>query len=236
MNETTRITVDLIIPAFNEEEAIRAVLRDIPKGILRNIVVVDNGSTDHTARNAAELGATVLVEERKGYGNACLKGMAYLENLPEGDPPEIVLFMDGDHSDYPEEMQRILDPIMEEQADLVIGSRALGTAEKGSMTFVQQFGNSLATYLIRVLYQTRFTDLGPFRAIRWQSLELLDMQDRNFGWTVEMQVKAAKLGLRCREVPVRYRKRIGKSKVSGTVTGSISAGYKIIYTILKNLV
>ena len=178
-------------------------------------------------------GATVLHEPNRGYGNACLTALAYCKE--KARRPDVVVFLDGDYSDYPEQMPDLLKPIVEEGVDLVIGSRSLGRRESGSMTVQQIFGNWLATSLMKLFYDARFTDLGPFRAIRFSSLLSLGMQDRNYGWTVEMQLKAAKQKLKCVEVPVRYRKRIGVSKVSGTIKGTIMAGYKILYTIFKYL-
>ncbi len=223
--------INVIIPAFNEENGVGQVIREIPKDIIAEIIVVNNASTDLTEKVAQENGATVLREPTPGYGRACLKGIEYLKQHPH--PPDIVVFLDADHSDYPEEIRELINPILENKADLVIGSRALGNKEKGSMTPQQIFGNWLATRLLKIIYGATFTDLGPFRAIRFRSLILLDMQDKTYGWTVEMQLKAAKVGLRCVEVPVRYRKRIGFSKISGTVKGTIMAGYKILSTIFK---
>jgi glycosyltransferase involved in cell wall biosynthesis len=223
--------VKVIIPAYNEEDAIEKVIREIPKEIVSEVVVVNNGSTDNTENTARQAGATVLNEPVAGYGRACLKGIEYLaQSKPT---PDIVVFMDGDYSDYPEEISMLLAPILENNADLVIGSRALGKRERGSMTPQQVFGNWLATRLLKIFYGVKFTDLGPFRAINYEKLVALNMLDKNYGWTVEMQLKAAKIGLRCVEVPVRYRKRIGISKVSGTVKGTVMAGYKIITTIFK---
>ena len=223
--------VDVIIPAFNEEEAVGHVVRDIPTELVREVVVVNNASSDRTRQRAEEAGATVLDQPLRGYGNACLMGIAHLRDKERR--PDVVVFLDGDHSDHPEELPRLLAPIAEGQADLVIGSRALGTRERGSMTPQQVFGNRLACTLMRWLYGVHYTDLGPFRAIRWEALERLGMEDRNYGWTVEMQVKAARQRLPYAEVPVDYRRRIGFSKVSGTVKGTIMAGYKIIATIFK---
>lgn len=225
------MVVDVIIPAFNEEEAVGHVVRDIPKELVREVVVVNNASSDRTRQRAEEAGATVLDQPLRGYGNACLMGIAHLRDKERR--PDVVVFLDGDHSDHPEELPRLLAPIAEGQADLVIGSRALGTRERGSMTPQQVFGNRLACTLMRWLYGVHYTDLGPFRAIRWEALEHLGMEDRNYGWTVEMQVKAARQRLPYAEVPVDYRRRIGFSKVSGTVKGTIMAGYKIIATIFK---
>ena len=223
--------VSVIIPAFNEENGIGEVIKEIPLELVSEVVVINNASTDNTEKIARDAGATVLRESTRGYGRACLKGIDYLKK--KGVKPSIVIFLDADHSDYPEEMRELIKPILEDKADLVIGSRALGQKESGSMTPQQIFGNWLATRLLRVLYKVSFTDLGPFRAIRYDSLILLDMQDKTYGWTVEMQLKAAKMGLRCLEVPVSYRKRIGFSKISGTVKGTIMAGVKIISTIFK---
>ncbi len=228
-----RYLVDVIIPALNEEGSISRVLADIPREVVREVVVCDNGSTDNTARRARAGGATVVEAPRRGYGSACLQGIAYLKGLPRGEPPDIVVFMDADYSDHPDELPAVIDPIRRGESDLVIGSRAIGERESGSMTVPQRFGNGLATTLIRLLYGYRFTDLGPFRAIRWDKLLELQMEDPDYGWTVEMQVKAARQGLRCTEVPVRYRRRIGDSKVSGTVRGTFMAGYKILWTIFK---
>ena len=223
----------VIIPAFNEEQSIAKVVSHSPKKIVREIVVVDNRSTDSTAKVAAEAGATVLSQPQKGYGNACLKGIEYASQLE--DLPEIIVFLDGDFSDYPEEMPEVVAPIIEQDMDLVIGSRALGKRENGSMTPQQVFGNWLATTLMRWFYGVKFTDLGPFRAIKFEKLLEIEMKDRTYGWTVEMQLKAAKHQLKCCEVPVNYKKRIGFSKVSGTVKGTVMAGYKILWTIFKYL-
>lgn len=223
--------VFVIIPAYNEEKAIGNVIADIPPKWVEEIIVVNNNSKDNTAQNAIKHGAKVLFEPRKGYGNACLKGIEYLKN--KKNTPEIVVFMDADYSDYPEELEKLIQPILLGKADLVIGSRELGTRERGSMTIPQIFGNWLATRLIYLFYKEKFTDLGPFRAITWPALLALEMKDKTFGWTVEMQVKAAKYGLKSVEVPVNYRQRIGVSKVSGTVKGTILAGYKIITTIFR---
>lgn len=228
---TPATIIDIIIPAFNEEQAIGKVIDEIPKENVRHIIVGNNNSSDRTAEVAKAHGAIALLEKRKGYGYACLIGLDYIKSLATA--PDIVVFIDGDHSDYPEYLHDLVRPIINDQADLVIGSRVLGIAEKGSMTIPQRFGNWLATRMIRWIYRVRFTDLGPFRAIRYSSLLKIDMQDTTFGWTVEMQVKAAKLKMRCLEIPVNYRQRIGVSKVSGTIKGTILAGYKIIWTILK---
>lgn len=228
-------TIDVIIPAYNEEKSIPHVLNEIPKDLVREIIVCNNGSTDDTPIVAKANGATVLDQPLSGYGNACLKGIEYLKEKPKSEQPDIVVFIDGDYSDYPQEMHGLVDPILENDIDLVIGSRALGNLESGSMTPQQIFGNWLATNLIRLFYDYHFTDLGPFRAIKWSKLLDLEMVDRDFGWTVEMQVKAAKMKFKCEEVPVNYRKRIGVSKVSGTIRGTILAGHKILWTIFKLL-
>lgn len=225
--------VIVIIPAFNEENAVGMVVREIPKVHVSQIIVVNNNSKDETRRAAEEAGAIVVDEPRQGYGNACLKGMDYVRRQHLN--PDIIVFLDADHSDYPEELSLLLKPITERGYDMVIGSRALGKRKRGSMMPQQIFGNWLATRMMRVLYRIRYTDLGPFRAIRWPALEGLGMKDRNYGWTVEMQLKAAKQRLKITEVPVSYRERIGVSKVSGTVRGTLGAGYKIITTIFKYL-
>lgn len=223
----------VVIPAFNEENSVGKVVRDIPKDCVDEVIVVDNNSSDATEQSALAEGATVLSEPKQGYGAACLKGLAYVDTL--NPLPDVVVFLDADYSDYPEELPSLVRPILEDGMDLVIGSRALGDREKGSMTLPQVFGNRLATTLLRWFYKVEFTDLGPFRAIRYDALKHINMVDTNYGWTVEMQLKAAKLGLRTTEVPVTYRQRIGQSKVSGTVKGAVSAGYKILYTIFKYL-
>ena len=229
------IAIDIIIPAFNEEESIGHVLRDIPKELVREVIVCNNASTDATAQVAAQNGAKVLDEPQKGYGSACLRGIEYLKQKPVNEQPDIVVFVDGDYSDHPEELHLLVKPILEQDYDMVIGSRALGNMEKGAMLPQQIFGNWLATNLIRLFYNYNFTELGPFRAIKWQKLLAIEMKDRDFGWTVEMQVKAAKYKLKSIEIPVTYRKRIGISKVSGTIRGTILAGHKILWTIFKLL-
>lgn len=234
MNKQTASSIFVIIPAFNEQSAICNVLSEIPDPLVSEVIVVNNGSTDDTSAQASACGATVLDESKKGYGNACLRGIAYLQHK-QIQPMDIVVFIDADYSDYPAEMVNLVKPIQRDVADLVIGSRALGQRERGAMTTQQIFGNWLATTLLRWFYKVQFTDLGPFRAIRWDGLIKINMQDKTFGWTVEMQLKAAKAGLRCLEVPVNYRKRIGQSKVSGTVRGTLMAGYKILWTIFKYL-
>jgi len=225
-------TIDVIIPAFNEEKSIGKVVEDVPDWV-RDIIVCNNASTDNTTNVAKNAGATVVDQPIPGYGNACLKGIEFIKQKKED--PDIVVFVDGDYSDYPEQMGTLVRPIVKDGFDLVIGSRALGKLQRGSMTPQQIFGNWLATNLIKMIYNYQFTDLGPFRAIRWNKLMEIDMKDKDYGWTVEMQLKAAKLKLRCIEVPVKYRVRIGKSKVSGTIKGTILAGYKILWTIFKYL-
>lgn len=228
-----RPVIDVIIPAYNEELSIGHVLADIPADWVREVIVCNNASTDRTAEVARSAGATVVDQPRKGYGSACLAGIAYLQAKPAAEQPEVVVFLDGDYSDHPEELPTLIAPMLEDSMDMVIGSRATGQRENGAMQPQQIFGNWLATNLIRLLYGYEFTDLGPFRAIRWESLLAMEMQDPDFGWTVEMQVKAAKHQLRCTEVPVTYRRRVGVSKVSGTIRGTVMAGYKILWTIFK---
>ncbi|MBS1657127.1 MAG: glycosyltransferase family 2 protein [Bacteroidetes bacterium] len=223
--------VDVIIPALNEGASVTKVIADINKTIVREIVVVDNDSTDDTASVARLAGATVLTEKKRGYGAACLTGIRHIQS--KAVAPDIIVFLDSDYSDHPEEIPMVIEPIINGNHDLVIGSRALGNREAGSLTPQQLIGNRIAVWLIRLLYGIRFTDLGPFRAIRWSSLLDLGMKDETYGWTVEMQIKAVRKKLRCTEVPVSYRRRIGVSKVSGTVRGTFLAGYKIITTIFK---
>lgn len=226
--------IDVIIPAYNEEAAVGKVVQAIPKSLVREIIVCNNNSTDRTAEIATQNGATVLLQPIMGYGNACLKGIEYLKQKPTAEQPDIVVFIDADYSDIPEEMPDVVAPIINDKMDMVIGSRALGKLEKGAMTVPQRFGNWLATNLIRIIYNYYFTDLGPFRAIRYSSLIAMNMEDKTFGWTVEMQVKAAKMKLKTTEVAVDYRRRAGgKSKVSGTIKGTFLAGYKILWTIFK---
>jgi len=218
--------ISVIIPAFNEERAIGRVLEEIPSTV-SEVIVVDNGSTDATAAIARLRGAVVVHEPTRGYGQACLRGLSALSDT------DIVVFLDGDYSDFPEEMPALYEPIVSGAADLVVGSRVLGQREKGALLPQARFGNWLSTRLIRWLFGVSFTDLGPFRAIGYKALKRLEMCYRNFGWTVEMQVKAARLEMRCTEVPVCYRKRIGTSKISGTLSGSVRAGHKILWTIFK---
>ncbi|MEQ1744994.1 MAG: glycosyltransferase family 2 protein [Saprospiraceae bacterium] len=229
MQRSQKPPVVVLIPAFNEEESLPFVLSAIPKVWVQKVIVCNNGSTDRTAEVARMMGATVVNATRRGYGTACLAGINYLKSLPKEAQPEIVVFLDGDYSDYPDDLPDVVSPVLNGEKDLVIGSRLLGDLEPGAMTLPQRFGNWLAPFLIRLLYGYRFTDLGPFRAIRWDKLLMLNMSDPNYGWTVEMQIKAAQLRFRCAEVPVRYRKRAaGKSKVSGTVKGVALAAWKII--------
>lgn len=222
--------IDVLILAYNEEGSIGKVIHDIPKSV-RHVIVVNNNSKDNTRQLAEKAGAIVLDEPKMGYGKACLTGMSYLANLVV--EPDILVFLDGDYSDYPEQLLAIIDPILKQDYDMVIGSRAKGNRESGSMTMPQVFGNWLATSLMRIIYKTDYTDLGPFRAIKWDKLKGLGMVDQNYGWTIEMQIKASKARLKTTEVPVDYRKRIGVSKVSGTIKGVIGAGYKILWTIWR---
>lgn len=218
-------TIRVIIPAFNEEASIGKVIKDIPQDI-EEVIVISNNSTDKTEEVARNHGATVLVEEQKGYGYACLKGMEYLQQ--KHPKTGIVVFLDGDYSDYPEYLEKLVDPIQIGTHDFVLGARRKSLREEGSMTFPQIFGNGLATFLMKLLFGARYTDLGPFRAISWSALQHLQMNDKTYGWTVEMQLKALTAGLRYTEIPVPYRNRIGTSKVSGTVKGAVMAGIKIL--------
>jgi glycosyltransferase involved in cell wall biosynthesis len=222
--------IKVIIPAYNEEDSIALVIKDIPD-MVSEIIVINNNSSDKTAENAAKAGATVLTELRKGYGYACLCGMDYLAK--QSKVPDIIVFMDGDYSDYPEELLQVVAPILTNGYDLVIGARTKRLRESGSMTPQQVFGNWLATRLMWLLFGAKFSDLGPFRAIKYDKLLRLEMEDKTYGWTVEMQLKALKNNLSYTEVPVHYKKRIGHSKVSGTVKGSIFAGIKILGWIFK---
>ena len=232
---STRIAscVDVVIPAFNEELSLPLVLGDLPN--VRNIIVVNNDSTDQTAEIAAQLGAIVPLETQRGYGSACLKGLATIqERIEAGEPePEIVVFLDADYSDHPQYLTELVKPIFAGDADFVLGSRLLGEREAGAMPVQSIYGNKLACFLMRYLFGIKYTDLGPFRAIRYESLTALQMSDENFGWTIEMQIKAARADLRTVEIPVPYRCRVGVSKISGTIMGSARAGYKILYTIAK---
>ncbi len=227
----------MIIPAINEEQSIGKVIDDIPRNNVSDIVVVDNGSSDNTIEAAENAGATVIIENNRGYGNACLKGM---DHVYKSDPSDndIIVFLDGDYSDYPGEMTKIVEPIVKDNYDMVLGSRILGMkeglTEEGALLPQALFGNWLSTKLIKLIWNYSFTDLGPFRAVKISSLKKMKMADRNYGWTVEMQIKAAKLKMKCKEVPVSYRKRIGESKVTGTVRGSVKAGVKILWVIFRS--
>lgn len=223
-------SIKVIIPAYNEEESIGHVLKDIPNHV-QEVIVVSNASTDTTEEVAARGGATVLVESAMGYGNACLKGLHYIATQEQ--QPDIVVFIDGDYSDYPEQLDAIIAPILKENVDMVIGARDKRLREKGSMTIPQIFGNWLATTLMSLFFGAKFTDLGPFRAMKYDSLLALGMQDKTYGWTVEMQLKVLKRKMTYTEVPVKYRNRIGVSKVSGTIKGAIFAGIKILSWIFK---
>ena len=222
--------IKVIIPAFNEQDSIGKVIGDIPK-IVDEIIVVSNHSADKTAENAKKAGATVLFEKRKGYGYACLKGMDYIAQKEK--TPEIVVFLDGDYSDYPEQLTTLINPILIDNLDFVVGARIKELREFGSMTPQQVFGNWLATFLMKLFFNAKFTDLGPFRAIKYNKLLALKMEDTTYGWTVEMQLKVLKQQLTYKEVPMKYRNRIGVSKVSGTIKGSILAGVKILGWIFK---
>jgi len=220
--------ISVIIPAYNEAQSLPKVLKDLPRDILQDIIVVDNASTDKTAFIAEQAGCRVVTENKRGYGRACLKGIAAL------DPQtQIVVFIDGDYSDHAEQLDRIIKPIVDNGYDFVIGSRALGTREPGAMTPQAFYGNKLACFLMKFFWKVSFTDLGPFRAIKYSALKQLNMCDQDFGWTIEMQIKAIQKRLKITEVPVDYRKRIGKSKISGTAKGTILAGEKILRTIFK---
>lgn len=224
------MVIKVIIPAYNEEDSIASVIQEIPKTVTE-IIVVSNNSTDNTEANAKVAGATVLQEPQKGYGYACLKGMEYISK--QTIKPDILVFLDGDYSDYPEELTKIVAPIIDDNIDFVIGARVKRLRENGSMTPQQVFGNWLATFLMKLFFRAKFTDLGPFRAIKYDKLLQLQMEDKTYGWTVEMQLKALKQKLSYTEVPVKYKKRIGVSKVSGTVKGTIFAGVKILGWIFK---
>ena len=224
--------IKVIIPAYNEADSIAHVINDIPNTV-NEIIVVSNNSTDDTEVNAKNAGATVLKESQKGYGYACLKGMDYISRLDANEQPDIIVFLDGDYSDYPEELTQIVAPILNNNLDFVIGSRVKALREKGSMTIPQIFGNWLATTLMSILFKAKFTDLGPFRAIKYDKLLELQMEDKTYGWTIEMQLKVLRKKFNYTEVPVNYRNRIGVSKVSGTVKGAIFAGVKILGWIFK---
>ena len=222
--------IKVIIPAYNEQDSIALVISEIPD-VVDEIIVISNNSTDDTIINAKKAGATVLTENQKGYGYACLKGMDYVASLDE--KPDVIVFLDGDYSDYPEELTKVVEPILNGKIDFVIGARVKRLREQGSMTPQQVFGNWLATLLMKFFFGAKFTDLGPFRAIKYDKLLALNMEDKTYGWTVEMQLKALKQKLNYTEVPVKYRNRIGVSKVSGTVKGTIFAGFKILGWIFK---
>lgn len=225
-----KTNIKVIIPAFNEEASIGKVIAEIP-AIVSEIIVVNNTSSDQTATVAKKAGATVLNEENRGYGNACLKGLDYIST--QDNKPDIIVFLDGDYSDYPEELTKLIAPIVEDDIDIVIGSRDKKLREKGSMTFPQIFGNWLATTLMTLFFRSRFTDLGPFRAIKYTKLLALHMEDKTYGWTVEMQLKVLKKRFSYTEVPVRYKNRIGVSKISGNFKAAVKAGVKILTWIFK---
>lgn len=222
--------IKVIIPAVNEADSIGKVVSELPKSV-SEIIVINNGSTDNTLQNAEKAGATVLTENQRGYGFACLKGIDYVAK--QSKAPDIIVFIDGDYSDYPKELDKIVAPILENDIDFVVGARKKSLREPGSMTPQQVFGNQLATFLMRLFFRAKFTDLGPFRAIKYEKLKELEMQDKTYGWTVEMQLKVLRKKMTYAEVPVRYKRRIGVSKVSGTVKGTIFAGIKILGWIFK---
>jgi len=222
--------IKVIIPAYNEADSIAQVIHEIPEAV-SEVIVVNNNSSDETAKTAENAGATVLTENKIGYGYACLCGMNYVAQ--QSNIPDIIVFIDGDYSDYPEDLTKVVRPIIDQDIDFVIGARAKELREKGSMTPQQVFGNWLATFLMKLFFRATFTDLGPFRAIKYDKLLILEMEDKTYGWTVEMQLKALKKNLTYTEIPVRYKKRIGISKVSGTLKGSIFAGIKILGWIFK---
>ena len=225
-------SVWVIIPVYNEEASLPFVLHDLPS--VGQVIVVDNGSTDRSAELAQQSGATVVREPRRGYGSACLAGLAAIQSgALSAEPPKVVVFLDGDFSDHPDQLPDLVKPILDGEFDFVVGSRMRGEREPGALLPQAIFGNHLACFLIWLFWGARFTDLGPFRAISWEALQRLGMSDRNFGWTVEMQIKATVAGLRSHEIPVWYRRRIGTSKISGTIGGTIKAGYKILYTIAR---
>jgi glycosyltransferase involved in cell wall biosynthesis len=225
------LIVDVVIPALDEGRALPLVIADLPRALVRDVIVVDNGSKDDTAAVARALGCVVVCEPRRGYGSACLAGLARI--AVNDRAPDAVVFLDADHSDHADELPLLLAPLASGAADLVVGSRALGTRERGALLPQQRFGNTLAAFLIRRLYDAAVTDLGPFRAIRWDALAAIGMADRDYGWTAEMQVKVLKAGLRYVEVPVSYRRRVGRSKIAGTLKGTVLAGFKILSTVFR---
>jgi glycosyltransferase involved in cell wall biosynthesis len=226
--------IAVVIPAWNEEGSIGRVIDALPKDYVGRVVVADNNSTDYTATVARKFGAEVVPATRQGYGSACLVALAHLRALPDGERPEIAVFVDADFSDHPEQLPLLVDPIIDGRADFVLGSRMLKRQPAGAMLPQAVFGNKLACFLMRLFFNKRYTDLGPFRAITWDALERLQMSDPNFGWTVEMQIKAARHGLRTLEVAVDYRPRIGYSKITGTLSGTVRAGYKILLTLFRH--
>lgn len=230
LEQDSKSRVTVIIPALNEEKSIGSVLNAIPRNLVNEIIVVDNGSTDRTADVARHCGARVVLEPARGYGAACLAGIAEINN-----DCDIVAFVDADFSDFPEDLEKLLQPVNENKADMVIGTRTMSAESRSALTPQQRFGNWLATTLVSAFFGYRYSDLGPFRVVRRDALERLGMTDRNYGWTIEMQIKAVQKNLLIAEVPVRYRIRIGRSKISGTVKGTILAGVKIIYTIFRYL-
>lgn len=230
MPQESTLRILVIIPAHDEESAIGHVIRDIPAEVVDEVVVVDNASNDQTAQVARVSGATVVQESRMGYGFACQRGLEYAER----SGADVIVFLDGDYSDHPEEMPRLLEPILSGDCDMVIGSRTLGKRERGALMPHAVIGNRLACTLMRLFWGARYTDLGPFRAIRYDQLKELEMTDTTYGWTIEMQIKAVRQGLRYREVPVSYRRRIGKSKISGSISGSIRASIWILWTIARH--
>jgi glycosyltransferase involved in cell wall biosynthesis len=224
------LSIDVIIPALDEARALPRVLAAIPRPPVRRVVVADNGSKDGTAEVARAAGAEVVLEPERGYGAACLRAIAHLA----GDPPDVVVFLDGDYSDHPDELPSLVAPIARGEAEMVVGSRTRGRSERGSLTPQQRVGNAIACAALRLLYGARYTDLGPFRAIRFPTLLRLGMVDRSFGWTVEMQIRAARTGIRHAEVPVSYRSRIGRSKVSGTLGGTLGASRRILWLLARH--
>ena len=231
VNSSVKPKIVVVIPAYNEEQSIGKVVNDIPKVWVSDVIVCSNNSIDRTVEVAKKAGAIVLEEEKKGYGWACMKGINFANQMDV--KPDIIVFLDGDYSDYPQELPLVVQPIIERNMDLVIGSRALGKQESGSMTFPQRFGNWLSTRMMHLFYGVKYSDLGPFRAMKFDKLLELNMSEMTFGWTIEMQIKAAKQKMNSCEVPVNYKVRIGESKVSGTVKGAVMAGVKILWSIVK---